>query len=80
MPGPVSDSFDPEWGIGHNRDMIIEELQSIYDRISEILNGKKPIYILTLIHEILPDQINAELSEKEWRLIRFSLERAMESL
>jgi len=80
MPGPVSDSYDPEWGTREPAERIIEELNSVHAKVSEILGGKPPIYILDLIGDKLPREISATLTEKEWRFLRFALERASESI
>ena len=80
MPGPISDSYDPEWGSGTNRVRIQNELTAVYMRVSAVLLNNPPIYIGDLVTQELPEKISAELSEKEWRIIRFALERAGESL
>lgn len=80
-PGPVSDSCDPEFGTGANAAEIREALVDVYSTVSEILGGKPPMYILDLVRaEDLTRRIKANLSEREWRLIRFALERAEESI
>ena len=80
MPGPVSDSYDPEWGSAANGGLIADALRSVYGHVTEILDGKPPKYILDLLREDLAGQIPATLTEKEWRVIRFALERADESI
>jgi hypothetical protein len=86
MPGPVSDSYDPEWGTGYNGSLIKEALGRLYGRVSEILGNKPPIYILDLVDEdelecpSLPTPIAATLTEWEWRVLRFALERAKDSI
>lgn len=80
MPGPISDSYDPEWGSGSHRERIRNELNSVYVKVSTILLNNPPIFIGDLVTRELPEKIQAELSEKDWRLIRFALERAGESL
>lgn len=80
MPGPVSDAYDPEWGTGANAQEIHYALGSLYERVSAILDNKEPIYILDLVNDSLPTTINATLTEWEWRIIRFALERANESI
>lgn len=80
MPGPVSDSYDPEWGTSSNAALITEQLWGVYDKISSILGGATPYYILDLVQKDLPECLPATLTEKEWRLIRFALERARDSL
>ena len=81
MPGSVSDSYDPEWGTGDNADQIREAIQHVYDKVSKILGQQKPLYILRLIqHRGLTKTINATLTEKDWRILRFACERAKESV
>lgn len=81
MPGPVSDSFDPEFGTGENAAAIREALQGVYLKLTrDVLNNQPPLYILDLVRADLPQRIQTSLTEKEWRLIRFALERAQESL
>jgi hypothetical protein len=77
MPGPVSDAFDPEWGTAANRDAIDEALAALQKRLSTL---GRPMYILDLVRADLTTLMNFGLCEKEWRLIRFALERARESL
>lgn len=80
MPGPISDSYDPEWGTVANRAQIRDDLGEMYDKLTKLLGNKKPIYILNLVDMDLPKKTSARFTEKEWRLLRFALERAMESL
>lgn len=80
MPGPVSDSYDPEWGTGANAHEIKDALRGVYDRLTVVLGGQPPINILELVDMKLPRTIAATLTEKQWRLIRFALERAGESI
>lgn len=79
-PGPVSDAYDPEFGTRAVAGEIDDALSDVYDRVSAVLSHKEPIYIVDLVREELPTVINATLTEREWRLIRFALERARESL
>jgi hypothetical protein len=76
----MSDSYDAEWGTSSNAAVIRESLNDVYDRISGILGGKPPIYIVDLVHREMPTPIPATFTEKEWRIIRFALERAEESI
>lgn len=82
MPGPVSDSYDPEFGTGENCEAIRAELRGMYEQVSIILRHQHPIFILDLIK--MQGRLNqvhqAALSEYEWRLLRFALERAIESI
>lgn len=80
MPGPMSDSYDPEWGTSANAGEICEYLDEAYRKVSEILGNRPPIYILDLVRTPMPEPIQATLTTKEWRIIRFALERAKDSI
>ncbi len=80
MPGPVSDSYDPEWGTGAVRDEIDTALLNLYHEISRLLDGCRPMPIVELVRTDLPERTSRSFSEKELRLLRYSLERARESL
>lgn len=88
MPGPVSDSYDPEFGTAANVDEIRESLQAMYAKLSDIIErgigpgrNPQPIHILQLVRaRELSSRIPATLNEREWRVLRFALERSMESL
>jgi len=81
MPGPVSDSYDPEWGSSANAEEITNAIQNVYDKLSKILEQQKPLYILDLVRiHGLNKRIDATLTEKEWRILRFTCERAKESI
>ena len=81
MPGPVSDSYDPEWGTTANGALIDEALEAVYRQLTTILNDQPPVNILELVQrDDMSNGIEARLTEKEWRLLRFAVERARESL
>lgn len=88
MPGPISDSFDPEWGTSSVADEISDSLSEMYSLVSAIIErglpteaSTKPIDIRVLASSPeLQTRITATLTEQQWRLLRFALERAKESL
>jgi hypothetical protein len=80
MPGPISDSYDPEWGTGSVAGEIDDALGQVYHRLTELLEGRPPIYIVDVVRSEPGRSISATLTEREWRLLRFALERARESL
>ena len=80
MPGSVSDSYDPEWGTGENSDTIRNAMLDMHCKLSDILGGMPPMYILDLVQAELGNPITATLTEKQWRLLRFACERAAESI
>ena len=81
MPGPVSDSYDCEWGTSANGEQIADALDAVYAKITEQLGLPAPLFILDLIHaDDMDGKVQLTLTVKEWRIIRFALERAKESL
>lgn len=80
MPGPVSDSFDPEFGTGERAHEIDRELLRLYERLTDLLGGRPPMYILDLVDADLPERHSLTLSEREWRILRFAIERARDSI
>lgn len=81
MPGPVSDAYDPEWGTAANAETLRQALLFTRYQVSMFLNDAPPVYALELLEPgAYPDVIEAALTERFWRLIRFALERAAESL
>ena len=81
MPGSVSDSKDCEWGTAANRNDIEESLEGVYSLITDQLGAPKPMFILDLIRTTdTKRRVQLTLTVKQWRIIRFALERAKESL
>lgn len=80
MPEPVSDSYHPEFGTRERANQIIKTLSAVYAKLSMILKLRNPVYILTLVDSDLPDRLAGVLTEKEWRLLRFAIERAKDSI
>lgn len=80
MPGPVSDAYDPEWGTRAKAGEIRQELEEVYEELSAILGHRTPMNILELVQADLPNPIPSWLTEKQWRLLRFAVERARESI
>jgi hypothetical protein len=82
MPGPVSDSYDPEWGTSSNAQDIVDAISKMYSRASGVLGGRPPVNIRELAYQEheLTHPITTTLSEWEWRIIWFALERAGDSI
>jgi hypothetical protein len=85
MPGPVSDSYDPEFGTGYNAALVAQALLDMYKKISHVLKNKPPICVLDLVEDWANNddesiRIKHTFTEKEWRLIRFAIERAIDSI
>jgi len=79
MPGPVSDSYDPEFVTGANAHDVKEAIQDVIDRANGLL-GPKLKYIVEVAQGEPGRVIEANLTEREWRIIRFGLSRALESI
>ena len=79
MPGPVSDSYDPEFGTGFNAHNLRTAIQEIIDRATEVL-GPERKYIVDVVYGEPGQPIETETTERDWRIIRFALERALETI
>ena len=90
MPGPVSDSYDPEFGTGEHAEQVNRGLQAVVDRITSTL-GPELANIVEVAYDnikwddgVAPNRYQGKhvlsLTEQELRLIRFGLLRALESI
>lgn len=79
MPGPVSDSYDPEFGTGFNADSVADGIQGVVDRIAELL-GPQLLNIVAVAQGEPGKVFEVQLAERELRLIRFGLLRALETI
>ena len=89
MPGPVSDSYDVEWGTRARAQNICRALGYMHARVGSILRTP-PQDIRDLVDAayehaetediVRQNPIVAELSEWEWRILRFACERAAGSV
>ncbi len=79
MPGPVSDSYDPEFSTGENAVDVREAVEQAVARIGGRL-GSKLRDIVEVVRGNDGKRFTLSLTEKELRVIRFGLNRALESL
>jgi hypothetical protein len=79
MPGPVSDSYDPEFSTGENARKIAEAVGMMHTKIGEHLQSP-PQYIVNVVLGDPGPVSSLELTEQQWRILRFACERALESL
>jgi hypothetical protein len=80
-PGPVSDSYDPEFSTGENARAVQAAIQAVVTKLeSGVLKGKPLANILEVIHGRAGRMHAGPLSEREWRIIRFCLNRAIETI
>lgn len=79
MPGPVSDSYDPEFGTGANAQDVQDAIQEVVDRIGMSL-GPKLHNIVSVVQnpKDYKELHQFKFTEQQLRVIRFGLNRALE--
>lgn len=80
MPGPVSDSFDPEFGTGEAYDELRDGISAVLTEITKAIGSPNLRYIVDVAREEDGVPIDLSLSERELRIVRFGLLRALETL
>ncbi|APU89016.1 hypothetical protein Rctr197k_233 [Virus Rctr197k] len=81
MPGPVSDSYDPEFGTSANAEEVADAIKAVRDRISEAIGTEELKYILDVVRgKNGKDKTLVIRNERELRILRFALNRALESI
>lgn len=78
MPGPVSDSYDPEFGTGDNAYRLATAIREIVVQFDDILGP--PLTIISVVDGAPGDSRMAHFTERELRLIRFAMNRALETI
>lgn len=81
MPGPVSDSYDPEFGTTTNAYDVKDALKEITFTIKDHL-GPELKHIVDVVHndKYIEHLFNLHFSERELRLIRFAINRTLEDI
>jgi hypothetical protein len=80
MPGPVSDSYDPEFGTGHNAGIVRDGVTEVRDVIGRLIGDPALKDIVDVCESSSPGHRNCKFTERELRIIRFAMNRALESL
>jgi hypothetical protein len=86
MPGPVSDSYDPEFGTGANAAEVLVAITKVRDLITQRIGSDELKNIVELAEGYNatryedPNRKPCPFSERELRIIRFALNRELESL
>ena len=82
MPGPVSDTYDPEFGTGERADTVREGIEEVRNYITEVLgpSRKKLLDIVEVCEGPSGASWTASVDERLLRIIRFALNRALESI
>jgi len=79
MPGPVSDSYDPEFSTGANAADVAAGIEEARDIIGKTL-GKELKEIVGVAQGPQGKSVSIRFTERQRRLIRFGLNRALESI
>jgi hypothetical protein len=84
MPGPVSDSYDPEFSTSDRATRVREAIMQQRDSITQIL-GEQLLHIVSVVDDefeptIQPQKVIMEFTERELRIIRFALNIAIDSI
>ena len=79
MPGPTSDSYDPEFGTGADANDVRDAMQGVIDKIGTKL-GPRLKSIVQVAHGEPGGSGVIGFDERDLRLIRFGLLRALESV
>ena len=80
MPGPVSDSFDPEFGTGENCRAVAVNIGKVCEKIVGRRLGSELKNIVEVVHGPAGKLFGVTLSERDLRVIRFAMNRSLESL
>lgn len=80
MPGSVSDSYDPEFGTSTNASIVYEGVKNVRDRISHFIGDPELKNIVEVCQGPMGLCKGQILSERSLRIIRFCMNRALESL
>jgi hypothetical protein len=78
MPGPVSDSYDPEFSTGANREEVRDALREMSELLSRKIGAERD-YILDVVRRARRGKKIASFTERELRILRFGVERGLES-
>lgn len=80
MPGPVSDSFDPEFGTGASAADVQEAINKIVKRVEKTANLKERKNIVEVVNGKCGTTFSLQFSERDCHVLRFALERALETI
>lgn len=73
MPGPVSDSYDPEYGTSANRHDVLDAINAVTARLTKILGDERKS-IVGVVQGKPGKRRGMIFSEQEMRVIRYCLD------
>jgi hypothetical protein len=84
-PGPVSDSYDPEFGTGANAHDVAEAIRDVRVFVTSYIGSDELLPIVALARNDdakhpLNKPVHVGLTERQLRIIRFCLDRSLESI
>ncbi|MCK9567555.1 hypothetical protein M0R72_01235 [Candidatus Pacearchaeota archaeon] len=84
MPGPVSDSYHPEFSTGERATRVREAIMKVRDRLTSIL-GDRLLNIVDVVDGNFKSArsrkyMHLSFTEQELRTIRFALNRTIDSI
>jgi len=82
-PGPVSDSYDPEFGTGANAQEVRDAIAAVRARVTRLIGSEQLrdiVEVAGAVNAHPPPTPETPLWEAELRVIRFCLDRASESV
>lgn len=79
-PGPVSDSFDPEFGTADNARTVVEAIDKVRDKLTRALGTDELQNILAIVNGRSGWRHKLYLTERELRVLRFAIDRAKETI
>jgi hypothetical protein len=79
MPGPASDPFDPEFGTAIDAEQVRLAVHAQLDMLTEIL-GARTLNIVGVVRGPRGPVHGLRLTERQLRIIRFALNRALDTL
>lgn len=80
MPGPQSDSFDSEFGTSANCNLVTTAMRELRQKITTAIGTAELDYVLDVVQREDGPRQGLALSERELRILRFSIDRALETL
>lgn len=80
MPGPVSDSYDPEFGTSSNAQDVADAIREVRLKVSAYIGSDQLKNIVDLAQSKNGRAAHHAFSERELRIIRFCLDRSLESV
>jgi len=82
MPGPISDVYDPEFSTVANADLVRSAIEIQRDKVTALLGPQLPNILDVVVNMDSNEgkEFTMKLTERDLRVIRFALNRALETI